>query len=140
LKVRLGCFNSILGAPSGTETVAVVAECRLKHRTEYLVDSGLDEAVKHRWNTQQAHATIRFRDFDPFDRTGLIPTRIQFGTNTSPVRSKMVREFLNGHPIDPRRTPVALYLCQCLEQIVSAEDTFPKHYCCVLSDFLLHLI
>ena len=70
LHIRLGGQNRFVRTSSGTKTVAVLAEGRIKNRLLHLQQSLLNQPIRHRRDAELALASVRLRDRYPSYRAG----------------------------------------------------------------------
>jgi hypothetical protein len=66
----------------------------------------------------------RFRDVDTLDRPRFVGAFKQLGAKRRPVVLQMLRQGLNGHAVDSRRSLVAPDLRQRFPQIVAIDNRF----------------
>lgn len=105
--------------PSRPKPIAVVGERRVEGGLQHLQHRLLDEAVESGGHAQFAHATIRLGNLDTPDRRRRIGAVQQLVPMLWPVRPQVVRELLDGHPVDARAPLVRLDATQRLLQVVS---------------------
>lgn len=106
-----------MGRAIRAKAVAVCVEVRFPVRTDDLCDGLLNESIHHRRNAQRAGFTIALGNVHTLDRLRAIAARFQLAAQFRPVVFEMVRQFVNGHTVDARRTFVLLYLFQCALQV-----------------------
>ena len=123
--VFLGSEQRLMRAPSRAEAKARRREARIEQRLEDLQDRLLDQAINHRRDAQLALAATRFGDFNPAHRLRLVAPLEQRGEQRLLVLSDPGPQVGDGHPVDPRRSPVRLHPLVGLVQIRRAGD--PLH-------------
>ena len=105
--------------PPRPKPAAVVRERRVEDGLQHLQHRLLDEAVESGGHAQFAHATIRLGNLDTPDRRRCVGAVQQLLPMLWPVRPQIVRELLDGHPVDTRASLVRLDTTQRLLQVVS---------------------
>src|SRR5690606_10360576 len=89
-----------MSAPFWSEPIAMIRKRWIINRRQHLGNRLLNEPINHGWDAKQAHAAIRFRDFDPADRLRLIGSRQKFHFHGVPVFDDMRSQVLYGHFVD----------------------------------------
>ena len=102
--------------------VAARAERPVPFTLQHLQHRLLDKAVENRRDAEGAFAPTRLGDLDPPHRKRPVGAVEQPGADRRPVLLQVGREFLDGHPVDPRRPLVALHLPQRFFQVVACDN------------------
>ena len=127
---------------SRPEAVAVCREGRIDEGLQDLQQGLLDQAIRHRRNTQLAHAASGFRDLHAANRTGPVTAVQQAFPYPGPVRFQVLRGVGNRPSIHPSTTavgPDALPRESLRKQVVSprASGCMPRRPCFIAHRFRL---
>ena len=121
LHVRLGGQNRFVRPSSGTETVAVPAECRIKDRLQHLQQSLLDQPIRHRRYAELALAAVRFRDRYPSYRTGPVRPLQQLLAQRRPYGDQLAGGLVYVQPIHASGSFVGPHALERLQQVLSRQ-------------------
>jgi hypothetical protein len=118
-KMSLRGGDRLMCRPPRPKPVAVVGECRVEDGLQHLQHRLLDKSVERGGHAEFAHATIWLGYLDASDRRRCIQTSQQLVPMLWPVRPQVVRELLDGHPVDARASLVCLDTTQRFLQVFS---------------------
>ena len=105
--VSLRRSYGVVRAAPRTKTVARLAEPRIENRLQHLQQCLLYHPIHHRRYTELTRPPVRLRDVHPPYRARRPSPGHEFRPHLRAVALPMNFEFVDGHPIDPRRAPVA---------------------------------
>src|SRR5690606_9564080 len=130
LDVALRRKDRVVGPPSGTETVAVLAEGRVQQRLQHLQQRLLDQPIRHRRDAKLTLAARRLRDRHPAYRTRPVRSPQQLLTKRRPRGDKLTCGLVNVQTIHARRTLVGLDPFPCLLEVDSRQRRFQQRRSC----------
>src|SRR5665213_427145 len=127
--IRLRPLHRLMRRALRPEAEARLRERRVPAGLQHLHYRLLDQAVEHRRNAEQPHAARRLRYLYAPHRLRLVGAVKQLRPDRRPVLFQVVRQVIDTHAVDARRTFVAPYLRQRLLQVLTLENCFHRRPC-----------
>src|ERR1017187_9882901 len=118
--ILLRLCHRLMSRPSRPEPIAVIGKRPVPPPLQNLHHGLLDHSVQHRWDAKLSHpSSVRLADFHPHHRLRLVGSVQQLFPDGWPVLLQVIRDFVDGHPIDTWTTFVGLHPSQCFSPVSS---------------------
>ena len=99
----------VMRATLGSEPVAMVTEVLFENRTQYLMNSLLNQPIDYGRYSQRSYPSLCLGYFHRSDRRWLVFASSQLALQCFPMLSDMFLQFLYAHPVYSGRPSIGLY-------------------------------